>query len=303
MIAAVRRRLKTATERTLASRLAPVARRRMRGRVLVLTYHNIVPPGAETGGDASLHLPFSAFVDQLEALTATHDVLSLEEGLRPGAAGRPGAVITFDDAYRGAVTIGIAELARRGLPATVFVVPGFTGGRAFWWDALLGNAADRDRIREHALESLGGEDARVRAWAAANGVAEHPVADHARCASEAELRQAAAIPGVTLAAHTWSHPNLARLGGAALRTELEQPLQWLRERFRNPAAYLAYPYGRFTGETARAAAAAGYAAAFANAGGWLPPSAENAFALPRWNVPAGLSREGFVLRIAGLLAG
>jgi hypothetical protein len=32
--------------------------------------------------------------------------------------------------------LGIPELVRRGLPATVFVAPALLDQRAFWWDRL-----------------------------------------------------------------------------------------------------------------------------------------------------------------------
>jgi hypothetical protein len=37
-------------------------------------------------------------------------------------------------------------------------------------------------------------------------------------------------------------------------------------------------------------------------GGWLPPRPDNLFALPRLNVPAGLSADGLALRLSGLFA-
>ncbi len=55
---------------------------------------------------------------------------------------------------------------------------------------------------------------------------------------------------------------------------------------------------------ASAAAAAGYAAALRVDGGWIPdPRAADRLDLPRLNVPAGVSRRGFELRTAGMLAG
>jgi hypothetical protein len=52
-----------------------------------------------------------------------------------------------------------------------------------------------------------------------------------------------------------------------------------------------------------AAARAGYEGALAIDGGWLPAVPPDRYALPRVNVPPGLSLNGFVLRGAGLLTG
>jgi len=35
------------------------------------------------------------------------------------------------------MTVWMAGLAARGLPATVFVAPGLLDGNSFWWDAFL----------------------------------------------------------------------------------------------------------------------------------------------------------------------
>jgi peptidoglycan/xylan/chitin deacetylase (PgdA/CDA1 family) len=104
-----------------------------------------------------------------------------------------------------------------------------------------------------------------------------------------------------LASHTWSHPNLAALEPAELTAELTRPLAWLRDGFPEPLAVLAYPYGRSSPQVEAAAAAAGYRAALRIDGGWLRSGRGRTHALPRLNVPSGLSLQGFRLRTAGLL--
>jgi peptidoglycan/xylan/chitin deacetylase (PgdA/CDA1 family) len=273
-----------------------------RSGALVLAYHNVVPEGSPSEGDASLHLPQRAFAEQLDILVRTHDVVPLDTLVERGAqgSGRPRAAVTFDDAYRGAVTAGVAELAKRGLPATIFVAPAFVGGRSFWWDAVS-PAQDGAAFRARALEELRGDDSRVRARARERGipvVMPHP--DN-RAADEAELRAAVGNHGITLGSHTWSHLNLARTDGATLSEELVRPLEWLRERFAAVIPWLAYPYGLSSPAVARAAANAGYDGALRVTGGWVPDTPSSAFALPRLNVPAGLSADGFRLRMQGLL--
>lgn len=302
----VRARLKAAAERlALDGGLAAASRARMRGGALVLAYHNVVPHGQAPAGDRSLHLPQAAFAAHLDALARTHDVVPLPALLGPPAGPRPRAAITFDDAYRGALTAGVAELAARGLPATFFVVAGRVGGEGFWWDALTPElrAAPPAGLRAEALGRGRGEDAAVRAIARRRGVRGQALPAHAAPADEAELRAAAAVPGMTLGSHSWSHPNLARLPRADVERELRASLEWLRARF--PAAFvpwLAYPYGLSSPEVARAAAECGYAGGLRIDGGWVR-GAVDAFAVPRVNVPAGLSARGLALRAAGLLCG
>lgn len=268
---------------------------------LVLAYHNVVPEGSPREGDASLHLPQRSFAEQLDILIRTHDVVPLDTLMRPAPrrTGRPRAAITFDDAYRGAVTAGVTELAKRGLPATIFVAPAFIGGRSFWWDAVC-PAEDREVFRQQALEDLGGNDSQVRAWAKERAVTELVPHPDNRAADEGELRTALGSPGITLGSHTWSHPNLSRTEGLALMEELVRPVTWLRERFEGVIPWLAYPYGLSSPAVEDAAATAGYTGALRVAGGWIPDGSNNPFALPRLNIPAGLSPDGFHLRMRGM---
>lgn len=301
----MRERVKRIGERTLlASGVAGTRRRLLRDGRLILGYHNVMPDGATPGTDASLHLPRRAFAEQLDLLMQTHRIVSLSELLsdRPVAGGQPIAAITFDDAYRGALTAGVDELARRGLTATIFVAPAFVGGESFWWDEIdwPAGTADGDAFRQRALVECRGDRGAVRALALACGFHRRAVPDHARCASEQDLRDAVARGVAELASHSWSHPNLAAIDEEALTSELVRPLDWLRARFSGALPVLAYPYGRWSEPVARAAAAAGYVAALRVDGGWLRSRASAPYSAPRFAVPAGLSTAGFVLRASGL---
>jgi peptidoglycan/xylan/chitin deacetylase (PgdA/CDA1 family) len=280
------------------------SRRRIGPGPLILAYHNILPEHAEPGQDTSLHLGRAVFARQLDILAESCEVVPLDMVLQaPNGDGRPRVIITFDDAYHGALSAGAAELARRKLPATFFVAPGFLGGRSFWWDVLAGPGGKGlpDGLRARALDEYQGRDERVRQWMASEGwEAREPEAD-CRCASEEAVRASLAHPGLTLASHTWSHPNLNRLEDAELKEELERPLRWLRERFQRVLPWLSYPYGLSNSRVEAMAREAGYSGALLVSGGWSQDPSRNPFAIPRFNVPAGLSLDGFRLRLAGLL--
>lgn len=300
----IRTAMKGLAERLLCgSGVAGAVRRRRRHDAIILAYHNIVPEGDRASGDTSLHLPQGSFARQLDLLMKTHDIVPLEAILSPGSrsSGRPRAAITFDDASRGAMTAGVHELTRRSLPATVFVAPAFVGGDSFWWDAVTGaaGAALSDHERNEALTRFGGRDGEIRVNARAQGWAIRPVPEHQACVTEAELREAQRC-GVVIASHTWSHPNLAVLAEAELATELERPLAWLRSHFSGVMPWLAYPYGLSSPTVEAATAAAGYEAALRVDGGWAL-AGSSAYAMPRLNVPAGLSLKGFELRVSGIM--
>jgi len=154
-------------------------------------------------------------------------------------------------------------------------------------------------LRDRALNELGGKDGEVRSWVAAQGLRPSEASVWAVAASEDELRAAARRPRITLGSHTWSHPNLVRVSAAELQEELRRPLDWLRRRYASVVPWLSYPYGLASPAVEAAAAAAGYAGALSLGGAWFRPGRVNRYAVPRLNVPAGLSANGFALRIAG----
>jgi len=305
----MRTALKRAAEFAL-TRLGPVSlfRPRMRGRSLILAYHNIVPDGQSPGGDRAVHLPAATFRAELALLARYAEVLPLPVVLAEPSAPRqrPRVAITFDDAYTGALTVGVSLLREQGFPATVFVAPAFLDGRGFWWDEVVapghGSGFDPD-FRDIALSRLQGDDALVRAEVRASGGWETTAPIHARCASVAALETALEYPGLTLASHTWSHPNLTVLDHSRLYEELARPLAWLRRFGDRALPMLSYPYGLTSPSVEHAARAGGYQAGFTVTGGWCPPGGIAPFAVPRLNIPAGLSASGFEVRLAGLLAG
>ena len=303
----VRALAKPAAERLiLLSGVPALWRLRHRADVLVLAYHNIVPDEAEPCGDPSLHLKRAQFAAQLDQLCRTHTIVPLRDALSGNRkrTGRPLAAITFDDAYRGALTLGAAELARRGLPATVFVAPHFVGDGAFWWDrlALPKDPRARAHFRHRALTECAGRDESVRLLAAQCGVSEQHVPTFARCASESEIRRAVSGAGMDLGSHSWSHPNLAALTADEVADEMARPLSWLRARFDGVVPLLAYPYGLTSDAVVESAARSGYSGALLISGEWLRRDRSSPMRLPRVDVPAALSATGFALRSSGLFA-
>lgn len=308
---------------------ASLVRNLQRHRSVILLYHNIVPDGARPAGDASLHLPRQDFACQLDELRSTHRVVPLSDlfdaagryrreeadgaDLDRGADGagrgfgssnptRARAAITFDDAYRGAVTVGARELARRGMPATFFASPGLLGQPGFWWDevAPFGTDGLPDELREEALVEGRGVRDEVLRWAETRGLARRSPPDHAGVATEEELVALAETPGVSFGSHTWSHANLARLGRAEAERELARSMGWLRQRFPGRLVpWLSLPYGRSGDDVREMAERVGHLGMLRIRGGLAGPDTDR-FDVPRVNVPAGLSLDGFVLRAAGL---
>jgi len=305
MIHSLRTAARSAVEHFLVSTgVAARSRRKDEGRVAILAYHNVVPAGTGRPGDASLHLEVGAFGRQLDRLIETHRVVSLVEALEvPSDAGRPPpAAITFDDGYRGVLRHAVPELVERGLPATVFVCPGLLGADGFWWDRVsLAPGSAPAGWRERALGSLAGKQ---HAVLGAMDAGRPP--EGCRPVTEDELLELAGTPGITLASHTWSHPNLTALPDEELAEELARPSRWLAERV--PGAHLAghvtFPYGLWDERVKAAAEVAGYRFQYRVEGGLARPVVGGpplTRVLPRINVPAGVSVRGFELRTSGVL--
>jgi peptidoglycan/xylan/chitin deacetylase (PgdA/CDA1 family) len=302
----LRNAVKSAAERTIVlSGLESIGRRLRSGRTYVLAYHNIIPDEFVGLGDRSLHLGLSAFRMHLDFFARYTEVPSLTEvlnGRGPRGEGKPRVVLTFDDAYRGAVRLGIPEARRRGLPVTVCVAPGLLGDQSLWWDALAddSHAGPPPALREQVLTEGRGDSGEALAMADRHGISPREMHPMFRTCSLGELEDVCSEDGLTVASHSWTHPSLDRLTGPELETELSRPRDWLLERF-GPryVDVVAYPYGRYSDEVLAATRRVGYRAGLTLEprmlrAGELPADGS----LPRKNVPAGLSLDGLRIRLA-----
>ena len=303
-------RWKRAVERLIAtSGLARTAAALRSPRAAILAYHNIVPSGEAVVGDASLHVDQRVFAEQLDYLTSEaevvplHALISTKEEEAPRMGRRLRVAITFDDAYQGTMTVGIAELRSRGLPATVFVPPGLLGHAGFWWDLLADPRTGlAPAVRTHALEELQGRQVRILEWAEEESLPLASLPEHARPSDEAALDAGAAYEHVSLGAHTWSHPNLAALDWVEAREELESSRSWLRLRSPRYVDWVAYPYGLRPNESTVVGSM--FMGGLLIDGGLAETRGRFAFphhALPRINVPRGLTLHGLRLRLSGLI--
>jgi peptidoglycan/xylan/chitin deacetylase (PgdA/CDA1 family) len=298
----VHSRLKQPIERALGSSgITWITRRRLREKRLILAYHGILPDGARPAGQHALFIPQRRFAAHLDLLREISDVAALTR-LDEEGDGRPRLAITIDDAYSGAVREGVEELAHRSIPATIFVAPGRLNGDSFWWDALADATGKLDdRIRNHALQSLGGYEDRVRDWALRLGMpVSEALPDHTRTATTRDLHAALQHPGLAFGSHAWSHCNLALLTAGEIFPELYRSREWLKAEFgERTIDWLAYPYGLDSAEVQRVVEALSYTTALRISGGWHTAKNASRFARPRLNIPATLSVDGLRARVLG----
>jgi peptidoglycan/xylan/chitin deacetylase (PgdA/CDA1 family) len=153
--------------------------------------------------------------------------------------------VTFDDAYRSVLELGVPVLNRLGLPGTVFVPTAFAGS------------------------------AEPMSWAGIDGWLGGPHESELTAMSWPELETLAAA-GWEIGSHTRTHPRLVDLSDDALAEELVSSRRECESRLGLRCRSLAYPYGAEDRRVVRAAAQAGYSAA-----GTLPDSPHSRSPL-RW---------------------
>ena len=168
----------------------------MPGRSAILTYHSLDDSGSV------ISTPPSLFSRQMEYLAASGiPVLPLNE-----AVARPGSVaLTFDDGFGNLADRAFPVLDRYKLPATVFVVSDYCGGRNDWPSQPAGSVP--------TLPLLGWEDL------------------------------AGLPPGLSIGAHTATHPDLRTLAAEECEREMRTSRDAVEQRLGTRAPWFAYPYG------------------------------------------------------------
>ncbi len=298
-----------------ASLLEPVGRRRP-SDVAILTYHRVDEPGARPylhPGLISATPP--VFETQLLEIARRANPISVAD-LRAAVRGerrlpdRP-LLLTVDDAYEDFAEHAWPHLRKLGIPATLFVPTAYPGDptRRFWWDRL--SHALRTTTRR-ALEidgvrlDLTDERSRLAAFRRLRGLVKSAAHERAMAlvdgwcttldAAEGpsgvldwtSLRSLAA-EGVTIAAHSRTHPLLTRVDPASLldeiagsRDDLERELGFVPEVF-------AYPSGDHNDAVVAGVARSGFELAFTTVRGHTDLRHVDQLRLPRINVGSGTS--------------
>lgn len=256
----------------------------------VLTYHRVSEPGLSRQLDPRLiSATPSVFRQQMRHLAQHYRVLSVEEVLQavrcrerlPARA----VLITFDDAYRDFGEIAWPVLRRYKLPVTLFVPTAYPENRrlCFWWDRLhraiqgagrpeltisAGSFPLQDEQRlsdsRKRLSKLIKELPHRQALALLEEICQQSGADQ-QCDNHVhsweELRQLSS-EGVTLAAHTRTHPILTRLPAQDLAGEIGGSQQDLQRRIGKALPVFSYPDGGYDRQVMQVVEEQGFEMAF-----------------------------------------
>lgn len=300
------------------------------GTVSVLVYHTLGADGEDF--DAWTVIEREKFRTHIQFLQSHYDIVSLDEALQSfgSAAGRPKAVLTFDDGEHGLYCHLLPIVEEFGIPVTIYVATRhIETAEPYWFDAIMNALQSLNRL-EIDLSSFGlppvvvGESVGTRNWMAIRSVLEHLKAmpeDRRSEAVEAVLSQASSAhkrrftpmrplakselvdiarhPLVTIGAHSHCHSLLDRIDLDRAESSVRTSVLRLREWTGQEVKHFAYPNGNFNQQLESAMARIGFQTAAAADGG-LWRAGSDLFALPR--VPVGRydTAQRLELRLVGI---
>lgn len=243
-------------------------------RGVVLLYHRVndVPDAYGLG------VPPAIFESHLQWLQSECRIVALDEllGTPPEQLPSRAVAVTFDDGYEDNLGAAVPILQRVNAPATFFLTTRWLEGYGeYWWDTLerilLSETAvpaaldlmwsglplsfstrsvdDRrethaqlhDRLVHASLEQRDQVIEQLRTWSGGQTIRFRPMVSD-------EVRQLAAIPGVTIGAHSVNHLSLPDNAAPRLSEMTDCQVQ-LRRITGQPVELFAYPYGAVDRET------------------------------------------------------
>lgn len=234
----------------------------------ILSYHRVNDEGDPFFPSLSTEI----FERQMAFVARAYVVLTVEEladRMLRRTVPRNALAITFDDGYRDNLTHAAPILARFGLPATVFLVTGaIARGEPLWFDRL---AAAFKQAASPAWWAPWGESLPLETMAQRLDALGQTLSRFKRLANEERRRsveqvllalgtgneraletlmlswadvQALMGLGITIGAHTVSHPILSQLAPEEARGEIFESYRMIATACGRPPRAFAYPNGR-----------------------------------------------------------
>lgn len=292
-------------------------------KLTVLIFHRVLPvPDPLFPGE-----PDAAwFETQVRWISDWFNVLPLAEAivrLRERSLPARAAAITFDDGYADNCTVALPILLNASLSATFFIATGYLDGGQMWNDKVI-DVVRRSRgprlnlaqlkLGDYAVATL--EDRRKSLEQLLNTLKYMEPAERERLADELSVATdiepsrelmltsdqvcTLAESGMTIGAHTVSHPILARVADSAARSEMIQSRQRLESISGRKVELFAYPNGKpgtdYTATHVQLAREVGFSAAVST--GWGTATRDSdIFQLPRFT-PWDRTAMRYSLRLA-----
>jgi peptidoglycan/xylan/chitin deacetylase (PgdA/CDA1 family) len=297
-------------------------------RVAILRYHAVCGEEGYRYADPSISISPDAFEHHVSYLASNYTVLPLAEVVERFATRRPlpanVVVMTFDDGYADNLTAA-RTLHRHEVSATFFITAGcLEGGDPFWLSEIrsliLGAPDGPLRLSaDGATMSAQLSDRSSRATAIrtlTRLIKSHPIST--RETLRQQLRQAAPETqqvdpmlrwedvaemrrlGMTIGAHTLTHPNLPSAGRDLATEEIAGSKQRLEQQLGEPVTLFSYPNGGaeryYTEELQKIVADCGFRAATTSRNGFAHAGSD-LYALERIEVEERLEDLVFALEV------
>lgn len=320
---------------THRSGINALLRRTLRGRLLTLCYHTVLP--ASSIGKTSIYrntVSLEELEEQIRILTAWFELVTPERALAAAEGDpldRPSALITFDDGHYNLLEHAAPLLRRLGVPAIVHVTTGHIGtGTPLWTEELewlvqgwrgsdlpAPDGATRLPVPSHVegREALAHRirgvsktlpDRRRSEYLAALRAEGNSVA----CETERQAFRfldwdgvrALRDRGFAIGSHTVDHTILTKLSDVDLDHQLRESRSRIQAELAAPCPFIAYPNGGpsdVSQHVLQRVRAAGYRVGFTTTGGFERP-ADRPLAIGRVCIPGRLPNETFRAMVSGV---
>lgn len=246
--------------------LPALVRLATRGKLTIFIFHRVLPALDELRPDEPDATRFEA---EIRWIADWFDIRPLTEAvalLRGGRLRSPTAALTFDDGYKDNLEIALPILRNHGATATFFISTGFTGGGCMFNDVIieavraaagplldltpaalgtwpLGSLVERRQAIAGLLQSVKYMTGAQRADAVAAILEAAGASPPADLMMNAKELRTLAEAGMSIGAHTRTHPILARLTLDQARDEISDGRTRLSEITGRPVDAFAYPNG------------------------------------------------------------
>ena len=305
--------------KAVARMLSPGGRK---GRLSILIFHRVL-----ARRDAIINWDRDAleFERAIAWLKAWFNILPLDEAivrLQDRSLPARAAAITFDDGYADNCTVAMPILQSHGLTATFFIATGYLDGGRMWNDTVV-EAVRRCRTANLDLsaEGLGryelGSPAAIREAIISilNKVKYRDPRERLKTVDYVASVAGGVLPsdlmltseqvkmmrraGMSIGAHTVTHPIIGRLGPDEVRAEIAGSKEFLESLLQERVGLFAYPNGQptldYRREDAEAIRSLGFDAAVTTASG-VADADSDLMQLPRFT-PWDRTRLRFGVRL------
>jgi peptidoglycan/xylan/chitin deacetylase (PgdA/CDA1 family) len=292
----------------------------------ILTYHRVSEIETPVILDpAMISATPGGFARQMQYLSNNYNVISMRDLIgafqnRAVLPKRP-VLITFDDAYHDFIEYAWPVLKRLKLPATVFVSTAYAAKpeEPFWWDKISNSFLNTEKgkidlapLGNLVLTNTGERRKSLKRVQNYLKTLDHnvamPIVDELCSCLKGrkteikvsldwdELRQLHS-QGITLAAHTRTHPILSRISAEDARKEIIESQKDLERETGDVLPVFCYPNGDYNDSIIQILKDAGFIMAFSTKDGHNDLDRINPFCLRRTNLTLRTSMLVFQLRL------